>query len=370
MSAQFKVANRTVIRAYQDLIHQSLIVKVGKSFFAGNFTALSKAGSGRLVYWFACDADALEQMFTGNPSGLAFRRMWQELGDHGYRLCVTPLDRAPDLERQWQRDSAWPDAVVFHGAGEPAFPVIQKLHRRSTRLRQNAKMPIVVDLLWGSYRQLPAGIPVFHRGNVETTLSRAAAQFIAHQNHSPVSLLFDAAGLHTVSIFLLVKTAVELRSFDADCLPHLFVFNAPVPDADAFIDTMHESVAQPRLDAILTKEHTLSLEELRKELRFAQTTQHPPRDLPPGFWLCNSERLAACARQWAGIRGWNTPQRVAILSFEDGLTSARADISSCTLDWNSTGFRLAHAVINDFPTPRSSRGFIRPQTRIVERGTT
>ena len=55
---------------------------------------------------------------------------------------------------------------------------------------------------------------------------------------------------------------------------------------------------------------------------------------------------------------------------EDEPSSYHLGLSWCGIDFERTGCLMAHAVLNDIPVARTSKGFIRPVAMVVEKLTT
>lgn len=370
MSTQFKVAARTVIEAYRRLTRKSLVVKVGKSFWVGSFSELTKLRQGQSIHLFSCSGPDFGRVFDRTVLGFTFAKMEQELLDHGYRLHHEPISALTTLLDKWKRDDRWPEGLFFHGATTGHLATITDARRAVNAARIAPKIPILVDLLSGDFRNLPADTVIFHRGNLDTTVARETASFIKRRRLSPVSFLFDNADLNWSSAFPLIKTAVELKAFDPSYNPALYAFNSEDKTVDQFFERILHLASEARLDSILRKEHAVGVDELKKGIHLIPPDAPFPRDLPTGFWLCGSDTIARKSRGWATANRWALPGDVSIVSLENDPRYYADDISTCVLDWNSAGYRLAHALIGDMAVPRTTKGFVRTQAQVIERGTT
>lgn len=90
----------------------------------------------------------------------------------------------------------------------------------------------------------------------------------------------------------------------------------------------------------------------------------------PCLWICRFDDQAQEALQWAEQNRVAVPRDMAILSLENRPKFYHLGISSCTFDWESVGYLMAHAIIGDVPLAQTSRGFIKTRAVVLERGTT
>jgi DNA-binding LacI/PurR family transcriptional regulator len=87
-------------------------------------------------------------------------------------------------------------------------------------------------------------------------------------------------------------------------------------------------------------------------------------------WVFSSDAEAARAITWARSRGIKVPAQLGVISLENNPAYYHLGLSYCGPDWENIGYMMAHAVIGDFPLPKTSRGFVRTQALLLEKQTT
>ena len=64
------------------------------------------------------------------------------------------------------------------------------------------------------------------------------------------------------------------------------------------------------------------------------------------------------------------PGDTMVVSFDDDPSHYQLGLSRFEVDWERVGYLMAHAMIGDFPLPRTSTGFVRPSVRFLHKLTT
>jgi DNA-binding LacI/PurR family transcriptional regulator len=88
------------------------------------------------------------------------------------------------------------------------------------------------------------------------------------------------------------------------------------------------------------------------------------------LWVFERDRHASHALQWASDHRVPVPRDISIMGLENDPAFFDRGITTCIMDWETIGYLLAHVLIGDFAVERTSRGFVRTASLLLEKLTT
>ncbi len=375
LSRRFGVSSATMVRAYQELQQRGAIVKVGKTFYVGTFGSLTRPGTGKPVFLFRRNSVDFSPVFQTDMMHQAYRTMERVLHEHGYLLHFESTAELGTLIAKWKRSGVTPYGLVFsnmetHHIMDEVLPRIRKLPSRT-----HGRHPPV--LLEGPHKQVQRLKNVFwlSRGTCLTAAARRLAEFLIGRGDRGAVFFFDNEyptwHLYISPLIPATRIRAELKNLDPDFDCRFFVKkSARVRSTLAFI---HHHSAERRADFArgLSKYRDVTVEEFAAEVTvgtdlraaFAQFDRHRT-------WVFSREEHAVAAYRRARERGAHIPRDRALIGFENDPRWFHWAITTCQPDWDTVGYLMAHAIIGDFPLPRTTRGYIRTAARVSERLTT
>lgn len=370
MATQFRLAPRTVIKAYARLQAQTYVVKIGKTFWVGSFSALTRLGGNRQVLVLTPPWEGPADIFQDKRTHLAYRKLEKELIDHGFGVHYETTDRSNELFRQWRRTDRWPAGLTFFRLRREIQEQVNAFVRR---LKRHADPPVTVlyDLDSADYRDVPKGAHMLARGNIDTTFARVAADHIGGRSAQGVSFFYDTDSLGPWNIFTFLKVRTEIKAFDPDFPVQFYVVSRSRGfTPGSFLADLQPGWSAQRQDATMGKYRFTPLEEIKEEIRVVDALDDGLQEAKPGLWAFMEDRDAAQTLAWLRGRHRKVPEGTSVLSFEDGPEAREQGISCCVLDWERTGYLMAHALIGDIPLQRTGKGFIRVAAQVIHRQTT
>lgn len=371
MSRQFKVAPRTVIAAYRDLALQTHVVRVGKTYWVGTFSALTKHGQDREVFLFKTGAPDYTEVLSDDRFGLAYHKMEKELVDHGFVVHYDHVSSCHRLLEQWRTTNRWPSGVAFHRMQHDDLERLTDFVKATHRPHQSITVPVLVDIDTGDYHLLPRGAAMLSRGNVDTTFARTIVHYVTTTQTRRVRFFMHYDGHNVFDIYVPVKTRTELKSFAPDFdIAGVVTAVSPEHTRERFFDDLRATVPDNRKDAIVGKYHYTPFEQVEKELAFVGFDRPPFEHIDRGLWLFTSDVQAAEAARWACDNRIRVPEDLAIIALRNRPATVHTGVSVCTLDWNNAGYLMAHALLGDISYERTRKGFMRIGAQIVHRRTT
>lgn len=371
MSRQFRVAPRTVIAAYRVLEKQTHVVKVGKTYWVGTFSALTKYRQNRRIFVFKSGDSDFAEVFSDERYGLAYHKMEKELVDHGLVVRYEGTDEAQQLLEHWRSRDRWPVGIVLHRANAEDLVQMQPFLRTVLHPRHALKIPVLVDINTADYHVLPRGTHMLSRGNVDTAMARTLARYATSANIRTVRFFMEFDGTNVFSVFVPIKARTELHAFDPSYDTRLYVTATDNSiTAQMYREAFNATVPDPRKDAITGKYHFTPAAEIESELEYVGAGRPDYDQIPLGLWVFTSDTQAAAAFEWARHRRIAVPRDLSIITLTNRPRSYHAGVSTCMLDWNSAGYLMAHSLLGDITLELTGKGFIRMSTLLVHRRTT
>lgn len=374
LSYRFKVADRTVSRAYRILLEQGHVTRAGKSYWVGSFRCAAYPAKTREVFLFNYQSSDFSKIFREDMFAFAYQRLERELLTYGYRLRFESTGNLENLIRIWVRDRKIPDGLIFFTMNHHSWPGVARELNRCRRQIPYPLPPVVLDWGQGYFKKEVSEARLFSRRNIITQSVRALARYLVRNNCRRVSFFVEQARpswRYLDDAFPLARIYQELQALDKSMETRQVMKQSRPGKKNArqlrnLMETQYKklSLSEPR------GLNTPYMEILDK-VTFC--TDYIPlfRDHTDSeVWIFSSDDEAARAVTWARSRGIKVPARLGVIGLENDPAYYHLGLSYCGPDWENIGYLMAHAVIGDFPLPKTSRGFVRTRALLLEKQTT
>ncbi len=375
MAVQFGVSVPTVIRAYRELASQGHVTRIGKGFWIGRFTRIVRQGTRRRIYLVGVRSGDFAEVFQRDMLAPAYRRFERELSAHGCVMVCVSLADVRQLVPEWRRHGV-PQGVVFHGVSGEQYDSSVGSLAAELRGMHPAAVVLVDDL--DDFRRDFRGLRVLTRGTISTAVAREAARYVVSAGYRGVRLFFEALKPYDPStgrlwnFWSLAKIRTELKALNGTVGFRMAMrVDGGESQRSRVLATLAGQLAPGHQQSLLGKYGEAGLGDIAGEvdlvddLGCAMVAQRGT-----DLWLFASHRDSVSGLQQARASGLRVPERLSVLSLEDGPAYYHHGVSYCEPDWDSIGFLMAHAVLGDMPVARTARGFLRTGARVVEKLTT
>lgn len=370
LSRQLKVTPATVIAAYRLLQQRADIVRIGKTYWYGDYHSLVHPRTRKEVYVYLADDSDRERVFRNPTHGAMYHTMEEVLSSSGYLVRYAMMDTLPKDVSRWER-GAFPFGMVLSMLNADGFASRRSVLERIRRTADRHALPILIHWDGGDFR------PAMRMGEVVYRLGMTGYQFLARhlveQGCRGARFFIDADHLldneyrfwvvwdflHLRAEVLHLNPAFHWRlsiidptgSFSWDNYPYRFGPAHIARIASVYTPTSHEDVMR---DIDITTDLARTFDLSRKA----------------GMWVFQKDAHAAEALVWANAVRMAVPDRLQIISLDDDPACHHLGLTRCELDWEGLGYLMAHAIIGDFSVPHTDEGVIRARARVVGKLTT
>lgn len=394
LTREYRVSRRTVVAAYRMLRTEGRIEKVGKVFWCGGPPIeRPRVRQRKDVFLFTDSTGDLTHLFANPYYGAAYRAFEETLARHGFLVRYSPVERLEAVVRSWKRTHRVPHGIAFSDLGGSGHVNPKELLTQSGFGALPGRTPVLIDLRAKvTRRQTPAaaagihGRAVFfvHRPALSQTVREELARFIAADNPSAVSMVIPedfliphrsgtphGSGYYPAGRppFWVLWDFVDLRKRLRALAPTM-----PVR-LSVLRGNQGRCLDEPSLRSrIEVHEHAVAFERPvfgPEELTVcAGVDTIPQPSSGRELWVLRTDRDAAEALACAERRGARVPDRLSIVSLDNDPAYYHLGLTRCELDWERLGYQMAHAIVGDFPVPRTREGCLRVAARVVEKLTT
>lgn len=367
---QFHVGQKAVTRAYRRASESGYVVRIGKRYFVSDFRQLHGYRGERQVHVFYEKKAELSRFFMQPLLGDAFRQLERELFVYGSRLLFHPERALPRMVHAWIDHNAFPDGIVLTGITRARYNSLTPLLKP---LLPHIRMKRTSVLMTGSDLQHPKEIHYFCDGSVPKAKARALADFAQQSCRQSVAVVFDAAGDSPVAIRLALRTSGELLARNVPADVGIYVVNARDTTASEILDQLGRQGAGSLeyLHAMFAKRKDMPLQSLLSTIHVRDTMQSLIHELPrQSLCLCQETGSALKAVDVCTARRRRIPDDIAVVSCEDDPASYHLGLTMVSVDRQTLGYLMAHALLNDIPLRRSGRGFMPIPVSVHQRLTT
>ena len=370
MVLQYKLAPRTVRRAYEKLVEMGMVSRMGKTFWVGDSDGLFSLGRRKRVILYKAGVPDFSSVFREDLTALAYQKMERELIRYGFVLHFETLDNFSPSLRKWREEGGLPDGLIFYGANEREHLTALNALSRFLRASGMEYLPVVVDWSWGDYHKIPSGVLVLSRGHIQTSLARTAAKYAIEYRYPGLCFF-----LHDPNNSILWATALKIRAelkWRNPEIPFRIISSRPNwgRTEKEFLTALHERLEEFGTVANLRKYRHTSFTVLEKEITLTGNfTTRFPRLADMGLWLFSCDEYAATALDWAKRSRIAVPSHLAVLGMESDPEYYHMGISRLEVDLDRLGYLMAHSIIRDFQPAKSHKGFLQCRSDVIRKST-
>ncbi|MBN1671389.1 MAG: GntR family transcriptional regulator [Kiritimatiellae bacterium] len=373
LAPRFRIGKRTVIGAYRQLMAEGFVEKIGRLFWIGDFKSLLTPTGDRVVHVLNYAPDDFRALFGHALLGRAYDRMMDELYRYGFRVAYEPGSAFTPLADGWLRRKRIPSACVLHGVPRKRIAEVVGLARRLRAASAGRHLRVLLTVLEAnpSPAKAPPDVFMVSWANVMTQLARQVARYCAGAGFRQANVYLEAKGPSEPDDFTAMKIWAELRH----AAPALkaFVVVKPRRRGESRVSYLRQATALFDYAASYAEKHGRrpSRSEVEAAVvvteRFASVLEETRER--PSVHIFAHDRAALRALAWARKRRLAVPADVSVVTLEDNPAFLTEGLAACCMDWNTTGYLMAHALIGDIPVNRTRKGFLRVRCRVIERFT-
>ena len=373
-SIQQRVSPNTVVAAYKKLKQAGRIEKTGKEFRVAPILRPSFRSARQYVYLFSENAASKHASL-----GLlheAYDDLEQELSAHGVTLRFSHIKEFDLLARKWNARDNYPRGILFWNV---SAPMLGSLKAGIDTMRWKAQHSAPAILAIGG---APKGKPLLAHapdiihiapGSIHTIQARMIADFVIERTYRHVYLFFDESREYAGGFMFLMRIWPEIKHRN----PRIEVKYMVCPRTAAggkqrFFERVQQArkhIGQHYKELFSYKLHAQERQRFEDMAADVTVSRKPSWEscARPSLWIFSDPHIVHGAREWAAKNRIHTPGEISLLSIGDHESYISKGISACIVDWHTIGYQMAHALLRDHPVARTSRGFLRLQTRIIER---
>lgn len=381
ISHQYQVSGRTVAAAYRALESEGMVRRIGKHYWVGQFNPASKTKTKNDIFVAVQTRAQLKGLFVDYPIATAYRRLESELTACGSRLHFVTNDQLADATAGWVRRDRYPRGILladsFGHHIDAVMPFLKPMMRRG---RRGARVTVVADMISQPQRDaFASGLVGTVRGNFATAQARAIGKYLSRMPDRDV--VFVADGHRLMADPRMATMRYQKHTYEIlrqRCGPGGRILEAIVGgppkltkkwlleealggegDYQDYLKSKYRDVPGTRNGG---QEEHLSLYDSVEQVVKAYGSD--------AVWLLVHDSVAEQALDALHKRNARIPESVSVISLENDPHYLHLGLSSCAPDWDLVGYLLAHALLGDMQLERTSRGFIRVASPVVDRQTT
>lgn len=374
LQMHYGLSPKTVARACRSLEHEGLVRRVGQRYCVGGVLARVHPSRRRDVLLLVRSAADLQRVFTGDTMSLAYRPFERELRTCGFSLDYGVVDDLPRLVTSWRRRGTAPGGLVLWRSGYGDHAKLAGILKPVLSSGTGTRTTLLVDAhaVEEGWHGTP-NVEILSRGNIMTTQARTVADFIARTKPCSCCLVCDAdtirsrGGRYFLRYQKVPATTGERTGYD---MPTVIVD----PTGELTAAWIMENVFAPHrwyldyLDTKLGGAHRVTPRNVPPLISVVDRLSEALPDRKDSLALFTHDHLAS---QALTLRSRNrAAASLRLLTLEGLPGNLHLGLSSCAPDWDTIGYLLAHAIVDDFPLEHTHRGFIRVPCPVVERSTT
>jgi len=376
MSYQFKVSYASVVKAYQKLVHEENVIKVGKTFFVGSLKEAVSLRSNREVYIFRYKSDDFSYLYKSDLK-YAYQKMEMELHANGFFLRYASSEKWEELSRSWIKTQDFPAGIMFSEINADKFNEYPKEFANDIiAFRENCP-PLLLDLRTAQYNKELGKVHQLTRGHMLTTSSRAMVEYITasgfdeiifFMNESNYIWSFESNSLPLVRIFWMLKELKSLIKVRYVLKPYASHKKHLTYLRNFKIEDQHKKASLNQFGKV---DH-ISSKNIAAETTISQdfSAKFPEYCNKNSLWIFSSDSEAAEAISWLRSKNFKIPEDISIMGLENDPRYFHLGLSSCGPDWDTIGYLMAHSLIGDIPIAKTGKGFIKTKSDVIKKLTT
>ena len=357
----------TLIAALRRMADLGLLSRTGRNYSVG-VTALPVPQRTRQILFFNCSGSDLGDLTSRSEMQLQlFRAFDREIVKAAVRIRYRT---GSDLERYAAHPATLPASVCGIAADALSPSQYERVIDQIKAIGDPRNRPIQSMILTGSHTRPSAGIHQLCTGTITTSRARTLTEFVRTRSFPGIALFQDLSlSGHTEFIYNL-KFVRDMAHFCPTVNVHVVnrICGQHANPQKEFA-TLCQKIEEDHRDRFLSKYREYHFHDSWKKMKVVTQFQYRQYlDWP--LWVFAADADAVKALAWLERNRIAVPATQQIISLEGSDQYYGKGISLCGTDWESTGYLMAHALIGDIPIARTSHGFLRIRSLIVERQTT
>lgn len=356
---QYRVGPSSVTSAYRRLCADDLAHRIGRRYWAGPFSPISGTGSRRPVWFFYDKLNSMDIVQSRYGEYFAYLKMERELLAYGFHPYYRPLEELKKKEAGWSDSRDYPAGVVLIVERDdnlrPYTDALARLHALA------GPGTAILVLARNLVPSLPGTDVMLIRQHSGGMVYRTLAGFLVNKGYTSAALFYDQTIPNPKTFGNMVRFWPEAKHLLPAFQVRYFVVPAPqYRGFDAFIDHFIYDPAVSNTRVNLEKYEPSGAAGIRAgiilvdrmEAMFKQAQAYP-------VWVFGRAGQADRAVTRLEQDGKKVPEDVLVVSLENDPAYLHKTITTCTEDWETIGYVMAHAIIRDLPLARTSRGHLR-----------
>lgn len=365
-----RVAPSTVIAAFRSLCTRGYVQKVGKAYWVIPLPDARVISSNKSIVAFHPESRDFGYLYTHHEFSRLYWKMERELIRFGYSITYAPASSFGAYLREWEESGLYPHGLIFADVFVPDYEQIRARLERLTRISR-PRSPNVLVVAADVLRPLP-GTRFVHEGNIHTSVYRALAQFSHLKRFARVHVFFDLTASSMREFRAVLKLRAELRRLAPHCRFRVIVKpSAGLLDPYSFYTAAFGCARPDTRIQTASKYENVRLDELSPDIVLTSQLSSRFVDHRRGdLWVFAQDEHAISALRWAARSRVPIPDELSVVGLEHDPQYLQFGLSGCIPDWDVCGYLMAHAIIADFPVRRTSKGYVKMATLVLERATT
>ncbi|MBD3241656.1 MAG: GntR family transcriptional regulator [Chitinivibrionales bacterium] len=369
LSFEYRLSPATVITALNELEAANLVTRVGKRSYVGEFSAPLRESQRKEVAIVRNDRTAFGRLYVQGRHAAMYRKCDSELLKYGCAPLYVSSEAFTDCCRRWLRSGRPPFGIVFPEYEEDDFDrVTAPLERLLTRYRASPPVHVVVGKM---PRTVLPGMEVIHVGNMATRVAREIVSVAQRSRVRACTVFLDATRKSPNNMGDFVKILPVLRERRCPITFRMVIRINPRRRRHQLKRLVYPFTAAQRslYRSILGKYEPIDLDETLSRIRYCERFEPEFARHADGLWVFGDDESAVAALSFCRDRRIAVPGRLKILGTENDPAFFEHSISCCSVDYDATGYLLAHAIVKDIPVAKTTKGFIRPPVLFMQRST-
>ncbi len=369
LSLEYRLSPATVIKALNELEAANLVTRLGKRTYVGDFSAPLREPQRREVAIVRNERTAFSQLYVQGRHAPMYRKCDSELLKCGCAPLYVSAEGFLEHCRTWQRSERPPFGLIFPEYSEDDFDrVAGPLKRLAERFRTSPPVHIIIGKT--PRIRLP-GMEVLHIGNMATRVAREIVSVAQSARVRTCTVFLDGTRTHPNNMGDYIKILPVLRERRCPIDFHMVIKINPrrrLQQLNGLIYPFSDEL-RALYRGILGKYEPIDVDETLSQIRYCTELEPEFARNPQGLWVFGDDESAVCALAYCRSRHIAVPGRVKILGTANNPAFFEHSISCCAVDYDATGYLLAHAILRDIPVAKTTRGFIRPPVLFMQRNT-
>ena len=351
--------------------------RLGKYYYAGQLNDDSYKNQNKKtkdIYFFAPDVRIYNQVFVNDTHSEFFRELEKELLRHHCFIHFREHKDFEALSKKWNRNARPPWGIIFFGKYRGRIVSLPELEGLLNPILGSKWFKLYyskIVFITKRIKKQIKGIQYFSTSHLVTSVYSTLANWIIHNQYHKIGYCFGPKGSKDtlINTFRLKHKIEKLgkRSFSIKDFK-IFIYDPERPDINNSKFDLR-NYFNFRTDVYFINYYINSENAHNELLEYTSFKSNLPSLLRTSkdydILIFEKDRDALAAKQW--FQKKNFAFSPAFISLENNPKYISFGIKSVIIDYNTSAYLLAHAILGDIPIARSSKGFIEATARMCLR---